>query len=371
MVLQKHILPVFMGLFLFMQAAAQKTKRPSGKSERVPPVRPFYYKDHDSSYYQSFERYIAARFFFSKKYTGLELEKASGVPRLRYLPNTSLAAGIGATYQSLTLNVAYAFGFLNADHAKGKTRYLDLQPHIYGRKWVYDLTAQFYKGYYLTPRGYASGDPKEYYVRSDLRTQLLGISAYRILNPSKFSFRAALLENEQQKKSAGSFIVGAEMYYGIIKGDSAIVPAALAENYAQKGVRRLDFIKIGPGVGYAYTYVINRTFYVTGALSASLSLDYSKQHGAAGKADNVEINKGFVYRIAAGYDKNNWNINLSLVGNQMTITGASTTSKYLLSASNLRLTVAKRIKPGRWLTRKLHPVDKVIENVKGLTPPKQ
>jgi hypothetical protein len=223
----------------------------------------------------------------------------------------------------------------------------------------------------LTPKGFASGDPKKYYVRSDLRTQLLGLSAYRLLNPSKFSFRAALLENEQQKKSAGSFLVGAEIYYGIIRGDSAIVPATLEDNYLQKGVRRLDFIKIGPGLGYVYTYVINKTFYATGALTASLSLDYSNQHGAPGKTDNFELNKGFVYRIALGYDKNNWNINLSLVGNQMTIAGATTTNKYLLSAGNFRLTVAKRIKPGRWLTRKLHPVDKVIENVKGLTPPPQ
>jgi len=372
LLLQKNILPVILTCVLLCQrSTAQNTQLPSPHKEIIPAVKPFYYQDHDSSYYQSFERYITTRFFFSQKYAGLELEKATNVSRLRYLPNTSLAAGVGVTYQSLTVNIGYAFGFLNTDHEKGRTRYLDIQPHIYGRKWVYDLTAQFYKGYYLNPKGFASNDPKRYYVRSDLRTQLLGIAAYRILNPSKFSFRAALLENEQQKKSAGSFLVGAEIYYGIIKGDSSIVPAALAENYLQKGVRRLDFIKIGPGVGYVYTYVINKTFYLTGSLSASLSVDYSNQHGAAGKTDNFEINKGFVYRIAAGYDKNNWNINFSLVGNQMTIAGASTTNKYLLSAGDFRLTVAKRIKPVGWLTRKLHPVDKVIENVKGLTPPKQ
>ncbi len=368
--LQKAILQCTVCCLLFCNLAVAQNK-PTQKPDTVPAVKPFYYQDHDSSYYQSFERYIAARFFFSQKYAGLELERASGVARLRYLPNTSLAIGVGVTYQSLTLNIDYAFGFLNNDQQKGKTRYLDIQPHVYGRTWIYDLTAQFYKGFYLTPKGFASGDASKYYVRSDLHTQLLGLSAYRLLNPSRFSFRAALLENEQQRKSAGSLLLGAEIYYGTIKADSALVPSALSENYLQKGVRRLDFIKIGPGIGYAYTYVINKTFYATGSLSASLSLDYSKQRGAVGKADNVQLNKGFVYRIALGYDKNNWNVNLSLVGNQMTIEGATTTNKYLLQAGNFRLTVAKRIKPGRWLTRKLHPVDKVIENVKGLTPAKQ
>jgi hypothetical protein len=369
--LQKNILLLAGCCISLCNLSIAQKKTVQSKQETIPAVRPFYYRDHDSSYYQSFERYIAARFFFSQKYAGLELERSSDVARLRYLPNTSLATGIGVTYQSLTVNVGYAFGFMNTDHLKGKTRYLDIQPHIYGRKWMYDLTAQFYKGYYLNPKGFASGDASKYYVRSDLRTQLLGIAAYRLLNPSKFSFRAALLENEQQRKSAGSFLLGMELYYGIIKADSALVPSVLSENYLQKGVRRLDFIKIGPAFGYAYTYVINRTFYATGSLSASLSIDYSKQHGAVGKADDLQLNKAFVYRIALGYDKNDWNINLSLVGNQMTIQGATTTNKYLMSAGNFRLTIAKRIKPGKWLTRKLHPVDKVIENVKGLTPPKQ
>jgi len=42
--------------------AQKKTLQP--RQETVPAVRPFYYKDHDSSYYQSFERYITTRFFF-------------------------------------------------------------------------------------------------------------------------------------------------------------------------------------------------------------------------------------------------------------------------------------------------------------------
>ena len=373
MLLHKNILPAGLICMLFFQTAIAQNKQllPAHKKETTPPVQPSYYNDHDSSYYQSFERYITARFYFSQKYAGLELEHASNVSRFRYVPNTSLTMGVGVTYQSISLNIGYAFGFLNTDGEKGKTRYLDIQSHIYGRKWTIDILGQFYKGYYLSPKGLAASTPQSYYVRPDMRVQVMGVSAYRLLNPSRFSFRSALLENEQQKKSAGSFLIGAEIYYGIIRSDSSIVPSVLSENYAQKNVRRLDFIKIGPGIGYAYTYVIKQSFYLTGSLCASLSADYTSQQGADGKAGKFDFNKGFIYRIAAGYDKNDWNVNLSLVGNQMTVSGATTGNKYLLSAGNVRLTLAKRIRPGRGLSRKLHPVDKVIENVKGLTPSKQ
>jgi hypothetical protein len=365
--LQRYILPLSVFFFFsYFKVTAQQPKVQPGKNAFVPPVQPYYFKDHDSSYYQSFERYITARFFFSQKFAGLELERAANVSRFRYLPNTRLNMGVGVTYQSISLNLGYGFGFLNTDHDRGKTKSLDLQTHIYGRKWTIDLTGHLYKGFYLTPRGFSARSADSFYLRPDINIQLFGISAYRLINPSKFSYRAALIQNEKQKKSAGSLLIGAEIYYGKIKADSSLVPSLLAENYGQKGVRRLDFIKIGPGIGYAYTFVIHQDFFLTGSLCASLSLAYSSQQGVNNtKAEKFELNKGFIYRIVAGYDKNSWNINISLVGNQMTVTAATNPDKYLLSSGEFRLTLAKRITPGKKLSRKLRPIDTIIEDVKG------
>jgi len=369
LLLQKNILRVIIVCCLFCHPAlAQRKKNLPKQNEITSPVKPFSFEDHDSSYYHSFEHSITARFYFSKKYAGLELERAANVSRFRYLPNTSLTMGVGVTYQSISLNLGYGFGFLNTDREGGKTKYLDLQSHIYGRAWTIDLLGQFYKGYYLTPKGLAASNPQSYYIRPDLGIRLFGVSAYHLLNADRFSYRASYLQNEKQKKSAGSMLIGAEIYYGIIKADSSLVPSVLSENYGQKGVRRLDFIKIGPGIGYAYTYVIKKDFFVTGSLCASLSLDYSYQsyqHGVNDKAEKFNINTGFIYRIVAGYDKNNWNVNISLVGNQMRVASATTKDKYLLSAGNFRLTLARRFTPGKILSRKLHPIDNIIKNVRG------
>ncbi len=365
--LLKHIFPALAITFLICSSAMSQQKKIQ-PGNNPPPVKPFYFPDHDSTYYQSFERYITARFYFSQKYSGLELMRSSSISRVRYIPNTSLTMGVGVTYQSISINLGYGFGFLNNDDEKGKTKYLDLQTHIYGRKWTTDLIAQLYKGYYLAPQGLAAPTPNSYYIRPDLKTLLTGVSVYRIVNSDKFSYRAATIQNEKQKKSAGSLLLGADLYYGNIRADSSLVPSVLQENYPLQGVRRMDFVRVGPGVGYAYTVVIHDDFFVTGSLSGTLNFSYNKQQNVNSTADKFSVNTGFIYRIIAGWDKNDWNINFSLVGNQMTITAATSQDKYLVSAGNFRFTVAKRLKPGRGLSKKLQPVDKVIENVKGVKP---
>ncbi|MFT3934237.1 MAG: DUF4421 domain-containing protein [Chitinophagaceae bacterium] len=340
--------------------------KPKPAPVNVPPVSTHYFNDHDSSYYQSFERYITARVYFSKKFASVELERANKAARFRYIPNTDLTMGVGVTYQSISVNLGYGFGFLNPENEKGKTKYLDLQSHIYGRRWTVDLLGQFYKGYYLATQGLAASNPSAYYIRPDLHTRLFGLSAYHVFNSDRFSYRAAMIQNEKQKKSAGSLLMGADIYYGTIKADSSLVPTILSENYTQKNLRRLDYLKIGPGIGYAYTVVINQDFFVMGSLSGNLSFDYSKQKGIEGQTDKFAVNPGFIYRLVAGYDKNNWNVNVSIVGNQLKVSSAGSPDNFLLGAGNLRLTFARRFTPGNNLSRRLHPVDRVIENVKGV-----
>jgi hypothetical protein len=77
--------------------------------------------------------------------------------------------------------------------------YLDLQGHFYARKWNIDLLGEFYKGYYLTPKGLVAPYGEQYYLRPDIRLSLIGFAFYRATNDKKFSYQAGLLQNEWQK----------------------------------------------------------------------------------------------------------------------------------------------------------------------------
>jgi hypothetical protein len=328
----------------------------------APAQQPTAETDHDTTYYESFMgKKLTGRYYFGQKYTSLEIKRNNkSTSRLRYEPNTTLNMGIGATYGFFTLNLAYGFGFLNrGEEQKGKTKYFENQGHMYGRKWSHDIYAQFYKGYHLYPKGLGSADPNLYYFRPDIKYNLVGLATYRILNDKKFSYRAALVQNEWQKRSAGSFLLGAEIYYGIVNADSALVPAAMAMLYEQQGIHKIQFFRIGPGAGYAYTLVLGHHFFITGSLNANLSLGWARETNTSRSEDLFSITPNFLYRIATGYNSRSWNINMSWVSNRMSIRGASSADGYIGRVGIVRATLARQFQLGPKGKKFLNPLDKI------------
>ena len=318
--------------------------------------------DHDTTYYSTYPNLVTARFYFSKKYTNLRLDGDKNVSSFEYKPNTTLNLGIGATYKSLTLNLAYGFNFLNPTEDKGKTKYLDLQTHLYGRKWRIDFLGQFYKGYYLTPKGLAAPPGASYYVRPDLGITLIGLGIYKILNEQKFSYRAAMLQDEWQKKSAGSLLIGAEIYYGITSADSAFVPMELEMHYNQRGIRRLNFIEIGPGIGYAYTFVFRQHLFVTGSITLNIPVSVTSENSYTSKSTQVAVIPNYMYRFSAGYNGAKRSITFTVVENGINIRGSSSSDKYRYRTGNYRLTYAWRFPPRARLKQRLKFLDNVFEN---------
>src|SRR5205809_7575488 len=108
--------------------------------------------DHDTTYYVTYPGTLVGRFYFSKKYATFSLPAANDGQSLEYKANTLLTMGIGATYNKLTINLDYGFGFLNNGETKGKTKSFDLQAHLFPHKWALDVLAIRHKGVYLEPK---------------------------------------------------------------------------------------------------------------------------------------------------------------------------------------------------------------------------
>lgn len=196
-------------------------------------------RGNDTTYYIYFPESITGRFYFSQKYTSFDI-KSKEANDLHYLPNTTLNTGIGATWHNFSLNLAYGLGFMNKNAEKRKTKYLDLQTHFFRPKWTTDIYGQFYKGYYLNSKELVARPGGNYYHRPDVKVTLIGVSRYYIFNSKRFSYRAAFLQNEWQKKSAGTFLIGGEAYYGVLNSDSALVPKSIEDKYSQKGIALLS-----------------------------------------------------------------------------------------------------------------------------------
>jgi len=296
---------------------------------------------HDTAYYETFPRKLTVRLYTSRKYIHLHLPPVGSGQDLEYEANPKLNLGAGFSYRNLSLNLFYGFSFLNPNDAKGKTKGLDIQLHVYPKKWSVDMLAIFPRGYHLEPKGYAAVNSNSYYYRPDMKQALVGIAAYRVPNKEKFSYRAAIIQTEWQKKSAGSFLYGAEVSYGSVKADSAFVPQSVKNEFPQSGINKMNFIRFGPGGGYAYTLVIKKHFFATATLIGNLDLSFTTEKGIVTQQKFALI-PTVVFKSAIGYNSADWNISANLTGLSLWIRGASSDEHYYWPLGNYRFVVAKK-----------------------------
>lgn len=316
---------------------------------------------NDTAFYVSYNQSITSRIYFSRKFTSVKI-KDKGY-NLSYRPNTTLNMGVGATYKWATLNLAYGFAFLNPDRGQGKTKYLDLQFHNYGRKILVDVFGQFYRGFFLSPKGYATS-ADQFYVRPDLRINEVGFSAQYVLNYRKLSYRASFLQNEWQKKSAGSFLIGIELYTGRLRADSTLVPTTINKEMADTQLRKIRFTEVGPNVGYAYTFVYKKNFFLTGSASVSLNFGRSEFESSDGFNSVSGFSPNTFFRFFGGYNSARWAISMLYISNGVTLTSGDDIRSIQVNTGNFRLNFVRRFYPGKSTRRILNNVN----NIKMPTP---
>ena len=298
---------------------------------------------HDTTYYETFPQKTTVRLYFSKKYVHLNFPSGGSAEDLEYKANPKLNLGAGITIKNISINLFNGFGFLNpkADE-KGKTSGFNFQVHLYPRKWAIDLLYVAPKGYHIEPKGMAGAPADKYYYREDLKTTFFGISAYQVPNKKRFSYRAALLQSEWQKRSAGSIIYGAEIHHGTVQGDSALIPAFYSSKFPQAGINKINILSFGPGAGYAYTLVMAQHFFITGSMIINLDVNFVREEDETRKEKNVSLNPSEVFKAAAGYNGKKWNISANWTGSTVSTQGSLTPDNYKFSSGNIRLVVAHR-----------------------------
>ncbi|MEP6596896.1 MAG: DUF4421 domain-containing protein [Ginsengibacter sp.] len=300
----------------------------------------------DNGYYITYPDKLMVRLFLSQKYAPFTI--SAPVKELNYKTNSKLNLGIGATYRSFTLNVSYGFKFLTKENGKTQTKGLDFQLHQYPHQWAIDLLGTFRKGYNLDPKNNDKSGLNlvNYYQRPDVKRDIVGFSVFRVPNSGKFSYRAALTQNDWQTKSAGSLLFGGEAYYGMMKGDSALVPARVSSSFEQAGIDKINFLSIGPGVGYAYTLVLEKNFFITGSVIGSLAANFSTEQKAGEKNKEVALIPDAVYKGAIGYNSADWSVSANIIGNALYVGSKSSSKEYFLPTGTLRFIIARKFGHG-------------------------
>ncbi|MCK5136915.1 MAG: DUF4421 family protein [Bacteroidales bacterium] len=308
---------------------------------------------HDTNYIKIYKDELTTRMFLSRKQNGYTLSDRLLNPWIRYKTNDNLLLGIGYTYSFLTLNLAVKMPFINRDDdIYGKSKYVDLQSHTIFRSYILDLYIQWNKGYYIS-------NPDEvfetrssstvYPYRGDLRTNILGLNIQYLFNSSRYSYKASFLQNEFQRKSAGSPILGIEGYWMLGMGDSLIVPGSIPPRDFVDNVpfNQADLFNVGLNGGYAYTFVWKESIYLSLSSVIGLACAQSVMHNtetSGSYRSGISLGINNVTRASLGFNKNDFFIGVSYIGFTMTNLAGGDNDWISYSTGNIRFNVVKRFK---------------------------
>ncbi len=304
----------------------------------------------DTNYVSDHSHELTLRAFGLRKHTSYTLNDRGISQKLEYDPNKNYNLGVGFNYRSIGINVAFNPPLVNNDNDKfGHTRSLDIQPHIYLKNLVVDAYGQFYHGFYMVNSSALQDVPSGgIYLRPDLRIKNIGISAQYVFNGSRFSLRSPFVQNEIQKKSAGSILAGIDIHTIFVRADSSIVPLNIVhpDFFDGSHFNRSNTYSIAVSGGYAYTYVYRKHYFVTAGFNVGLGVNYmtTEDAGAAIRDRAAGLLYNTTIRFATGYNSQQYFIGVYYIGLQTRNATPIAQTQQDVGAGIIRLVFAKRIK---------------------------
>jgi hypothetical protein len=269
-------------------------------------------KDHsvnyDTSYIKSYYKRLVITLPVSTRLLKFSLLDLNSGNKLIFAPNLQYNLGISISSRWMSFIINTGIKVINYDtDTKGNTKYQDYQINLYGRKITTSSFVQYYSGYYIKNSksypSYVSETP--YAVRADINALNIGVNSMYILNHRKLSIGSSFGFVEQQKKSAGSFLLGLYYFYFEANGSPSLVTLPFRNSFDTLSyIHSVRINNFGLNLGYIYTLVFLKKCYATGSVVQGLGGkivnykgdDYSTNHNSFGGAGNLNL------RLALGYD---------------------------------------------------------------------
>ncbi|MFH1159887.1 MAG: DUF4421 family protein [bacterium] len=266
----------------------------------------------DTAYITDYKKLLTTRYYLLAQNTRFTLFPEHHAT-LEYKPNEAGRIGLAAFYSWFGLGLSIGNNLFRKDpDIYGTTSSIDFRVNAYGKFIALETYIQYYQGFYLE---YKSDILKEAFPVPDMKLLSFGLEFTYVYNFSKFSIRASFIQNERQKKSAGSLIVKPSFRYYYVEGDTGIVPGEILDIYHihNTNLHSGHFFSLGLAPGYIYTFVFLKNFYLTlGGLVEVCWGNYDYE-----TTNFTENSTGYSFpasfRAALGYNSDTWFIGASYI----------------------------------------------------------
>jgi hypothetical protein len=282
---------------------------------------------------------------------------------LTFKPNDVFNQGIKIQHKWFGLGIGFSPKKLQ-DDKRGSTDELDLHLYVYSKRQYLDAYFISYKGFYL--ENFKQNDTlKKYYnsfpLMPDLSIITTGLTYLHLFNHQKFSLRASFTQNEIQRKSAGSFVLGSSLNYMRMENSGNIIPKELRSiALADQQFVQVSFYDISILPGYAHTFVYKR-FYLTLVPMLGVALQY-QNFSTVDERNPTRVSNGFrsLSKVSIGYNSDRF---------FCALTGTNDTYNYVLipevrlrtQISEARVIIGYRFNTTGFIQKISNQMDKIIK----------
>jgi len=228
---------------------------------------------YDTSYIDKAPSKYSVRVYTASKENHIYFFHQKWSDRITFHPETNFAAGLGFSYKTIAVDLGltvYRKSIVPDQTTKG----FNFIGSLYTNRNLVDVTFQTNNGF--TESANDSGVTKNI-SRNDLDVFNFGVNYNYIFNYGKYSFNAAFIGTQIQKKSAGSLMAGAFLSYISVSADSNIILSQFLALYNPGDLYfKQMFYSAGVTGGYAYTLVLPHRFFITASLTPGITFSLTK-----------------------------------------------------------------------------------------------
>lgn len=300
----KRTIAILFVIFMVMISPLQ-----ASKPDTLAQLKPLNY---DTTYIKSYRDLFHLTLVGVNKQTGVTLANVNSVNDLEFATNNPFGFGLAFDYKWATFEYTHTFSGLELrTDKKGESDAFAFRFGLTGRKLRMNFFIRSTVGFYL--KNIQDYDPdwfqsnRSYPHFDDLANITLALSVYYTFNHRKYSNTAALWQIDQQKKSAGSPVIGfLTNLESIATGSPLSLNDTLLAGQIYPDFKEGASLKVGLSGGYMHTFVLWHRFYLHGALiqgflySRGVTEFYNNQESRTYNTLGLSLYS----RITAGYNGN-------------------------------------------------------------------
>ncbi|OFY87251.1 MAG: hypothetical protein A3F72_17280 [Bacteroidetes bacterium RIFCSPLOWO2_12_FULL_35_15] len=284
------------------------------------------YQHIDTNYIENYHDWLNLRMVGVVRDNKFAMTDNTSKGRLEYGINTNVNLGLGFSFKNIGFEFQYnPPGVNNDDYKYGKSKQIAFSTSANGRKIIYDVYYRYNQGYHTSSNYKIPNDTGFTYAplyRPDIKNTTAGCDFTYVFNNKRFSISAPYDLTQRQKKSAGSLIAGSFFSVYAVDADSSVVPDSLSKFFNKEvQFKSASSLTWGLSCGYTYTFIFARNWFVNLYTLPGISVQQFHSVSAYTQQTHTSVALGFAFqtRLSMGYNRRNYFIGISLVGDNFFI----------------------------------------------------